>query len=561
MPTSMRRPVLLTAGFLAAALAFRLFYGLSMPFWYEDERQVYLIGLQSLAGGEWPYYGADVVWTGGRVPGALLGWLIRAPLTLATIPEAPAMLLNALSIAALAFFAWYLSRRLSHVPRWLVWSSLFVLPWTLNFSTHVVNPSYVLAGAILFFAGFCEAVPAISRSVLHPRVAWALMGFGLFWILQLHMSWVLLPPFVLAALGLAIRASASGARIRTFTEAVLAFAAGAAAPASLLLPTILRDGFGAGQAEGLVAFQPQHPWGLVTSTARMLSFASFETNRFLGLSTAERALFFWRESWVLPFGLIVTAVGWLHPLWVMVSAVRPHRGADHERRDVREWRAIRWLFALSVVLVWSSYFWSVRGPQAHSFYLMLPVAALFSLTAWNVRAAARGGRLPGFERVALLTIVSSVILHTGLAIDRWSRLSLYADRSVVSAAIDGRNHRYLGERRGAGDVVVDAPLQDLEVVRADWKPVLGRFSSFDITVANRSTTSAFVDLRIASTYLSDHGRLLAVRNGVIKRLIQPGETRTFEGVADGGIPAGSATVSVIVIGAERVLPVRKASRP
>ena len=55
------------------AFAFRLFYGLSMPFWFEDERQVYLIGLRSFARGEWPYFGADVVWTGGQLPGALLG--------------------------------------------------------------------------------------------------------------------------------------------------------------------------------------------------------------------------------------------------------------------------------------------------------------------------------------------------------------------------------------------------------------------------------------------------------------------------------------------------------
>ena len=67
---TVRAPWLLTA--LVAAFAFRLFYGLSMPFWYEDERQVYLIGLQSFARDEWPYFGADVVWTGSRLPGAPL---------------------------------------------------------------------------------------------------------------------------------------------------------------------------------------------------------------------------------------------------------------------------------------------------------------------------------------------------------------------------------------------------------------------------------------------------------------------------------------------------------
>jgi hypothetical protein len=550
----MKLPGFLLA-FLVAAFAFRLFYGLSMPFWYEDERQVYLIGLQSFTTGEWPHYGADVVWTGGRVPGALLGWLIRAPLSVLAIPESPAILLNLLSLAALAFFSWYLTRRFSRVPRWLIWSSLFVLPWTLNFSTHVVNPSYVLCGAVLFFTGFFETVPAISRRIIDARLAWALMGFGLFWILQLHMSWVLLPPFVIAAFVLGLRGGESATRARPVANAFIGFIAGSAVPAMFLLPTILRDGVGAGQVEGLVEFQPQHPWGLVTSTARMLSFASFETNRFLGLSTAERVLVFWREPWVLPFALVVTAAGWLHPLWVLVSAFRPHRASGAPPAEVREWRAVRWLFALSVLLVWLSFFWSVRGPQAHSFYLMLPVATLFAFNAWNIRAGACGGRLPGFERLAVAVVVSSIVLHTGLAIDRWSRLSLYADRDVVAAAIEAREYRHLGERRGAGEVVVDVPLPELEMVRADWKPFLDRFSSFDVTIANRSRTTAWVDLRIATTYLGDHGRLLAVRNGVIKRMLQPGETRTFEGIADGGVPVGTTSATVIVIGGEKVLPV------
>jgi hypothetical protein len=45
------------------------------------------------------------------------------------------------------------------VPRWLIWTSLFTLPWTLNFSTHIVNPSYVLPAQVMFFVGFFEAMP------------------------------------------------------------------------------------------------------------------------------------------------------------------------------------------------------------------------------------------------------------------------------------------------------------------------------------------------------------------------------------------------------------------
>src|SRR6476660_7462334 len=97
---------------LLSAFAFRLFYGLSMPFWFEDERQVYLIGLRSFARGLWPYFGADVVWTGGQLPGALQGMLIRWPLSVWPVPEAPVVLLNLLSWSTLAFFACYLCRRL-----------------------------------------------------------------------------------------------------------------------------------------------------------------------------------------------------------------------------------------------------------------------------------------------------------------------------------------------------------------------------------------------------------------------------------------------------------------
>ncbi len=44
----------------------------------------------------------------------------------------------------------------------------------------------MLAGAIAFFIGFCEAVPALSAGLIRVEYTWALMGFGLTWILQIH---------------------------------------------------------------------------------------------------------------------------------------------------------------------------------------------------------------------------------------------------------------------------------------------------------------------------------------------------------------------------------------
>src|SRR3982751_70642 len=97
---------------LVALFAFRLWFGLSREFFFEDETQIFLMGLRYYATGEWPYFGPDVVWTRSEIPGALQPLLVGLPRKIVPAPEAPFVLLNLLSMAALAGFAWYLTRRL-----------------------------------------------------------------------------------------------------------------------------------------------------------------------------------------------------------------------------------------------------------------------------------------------------------------------------------------------------------------------------------------------------------------------------------------------------------------
>ncbi len=51
-------------------------------------------------------------------------------------------------------------------------------PWTLDVSTHVYNPSYVLAGAIAFFVGAFEVVPSLRCGVLSRPLSFFLMGLA-----------------------------------------------------------------------------------------------------------------------------------------------------------------------------------------------------------------------------------------------------------------------------------------------------------------------------------------------------------------------------------------------
>src|SRR3954463_2970717 len=172
---------------LAVCFAFRLAFGLSREFFFEDETQIFLLGLRYHATGQWPFFGPDVVWTRSEIPGALQALLVGVPLRIAAVPEAPFVLLNLLSFAALCALAWYACAQLPSAPRWLIWGWFLTVPWTLQFSTHIINTSYILAPSIVFFIGFFEAMPAWSLRRLPAWLAFAMMGCAATWLMQIHM--------------------------------------------------------------------------------------------------------------------------------------------------------------------------------------------------------------------------------------------------------------------------------------------------------------------------------------------------------------------------------------
>ena len=64
------------AAVLLLLFAFRLGYGLSQEFFFEDETQIFLMGLRYYATVAWPFFGPDVVWTKSEIPGALQALLV-----------------------------------------------------------------------------------------------------------------------------------------------------------------------------------------------------------------------------------------------------------------------------------------------------------------------------------------------------------------------------------------------------------------------------------------------------------------------------------------------------
>jgi hypothetical protein len=505
---------------LLAAFAFRLGFGLCSPLFTEDETQIYLLGLRFHATHAWPFFGPDVVWTGSQIPGALQGLLVGLPFDVWPIPEAPYVLLALLSTSALALFAWYLGRRLPQLPRWLVWGWLMTLPWTLELSTHIINPSYVLPASVVFFIAWLEAVPRFSTGGLRSPVCHVLMGAALGWIAQVHLSWPLLGPFIAVSLLARFRDGPHAAGI-----AFAAFAAGLLATGAFALPTLIAfglEGGSGGTGANLAPHWREPLTSFLTTLARMLAFASYEVNRFIATGSARQLVFLDQHRWIVPAAVLLWLTGLLHPLWMGLTAFR-------RRSALPEWPAVRWLLLGTAALVTLSFFFSAAPAQARSYYLVAPVAFLYAAYAWTFIDSPRA------RQAAAVILIVNVFFQTSLALTRVSGPSLYMSRARVVAALDLARPDLFAHRRPFGRDATPAmrassvqgadAASHLIVTVAEPSRAVRNLIVWSAEIRNRSATIAYRDLWVESTYYDENGQVLDRRREPVWVVVEPGESR------------------------------------
>jgi hypothetical protein len=169
-------------------------------------------------------------------------------------------------------------------------------------------------------------------------------------------------------------------------------------------------------------------------------------------------------------------------------------------------------------------------------------------------------------------LICGVVMHAGLAIDRWRTTSLYAHRDLAAAAIDAPNDRLLGDRRDTRietqdhrprpiDRVTDADAfltakaeNDLQIVTSTWRRAAFGVSVFSVAVANHGRAAAWIDVRYETAYTAGDGQVVATRQGVLKQILEPGDTRTWDQVADDFVPAGATDATIRITGAEKAIP-------
>jgi hypothetical protein len=453
---------------ILAALVLRTIYGLCINFtevntrYLQDYTQIYLIGLKFYTTKIWPYWGPDITYTATQIPGGLQGLLVGLPFFICELPEAPFILLNILSTLSLAFFAWYISKRITGIPKWFIYAWLLTAPWTINYSTTIINPSYVLAPAIFFFVAVIEMLPVYKEKIFSMNLSCFMMGLSLGWILQIHMSWVLLPFYIVAAFYFLVRTK----NLKLVLSGLFSLGIGFILIMSTFIPTLVKFGFVTGDAESSIVFNISNLKNIDVIT-RFIAFSTFEARHFIaGGFTGEKTLLS-GNLWAAPFILILFITGILQTIYYITFFFR--KTAHSEFKKVK-------LFTIgSILLTYISYLFAVREVASYTFYLLLPVSFWFSFYCIEYLF-----KNSFWRKYAIFFILSGFIYHVVLAREYYPANSLNSKRGLITRALTNKDSRLFAYRRTANwEYAEREKVWKENILTGSKDTVISYFNNFD----------------------------------------------------------------------------------
>lgn len=157
------------------------------------------MGLEYATTGDWPYWGPDVVWSYTRLAGGLQSLLVGIPIALTDSIRSPLFLSNILTILGLVSFAAYVKFRFSNIPFVLILGLSLLLPFTFLHGSVLLNTAYLIPIGITLFITVMDLYCYRDRLIL-DRIGlyFVAIGFCLGLTFQLHLTWVMFMPFIIA---------------------------------------------------------------------------------------------------------------------------------------------------------------------------------------------------------------------------------------------------------------------------------------------------------------------------------------------------------------------------
>jgi hypothetical protein len=221
---------------------------------------------------------------------------------------------------------------------------------------------------------------------------------------------------------------------------------------------------------------------------------------------------------------------------------------------------LRRLVIASVLLVYVSYWFVMEPAQAHAFYVLAPIAVLFSAYCWSIVDS------PSARRAAAFVVVINIAFHGGLAFVRLREDSLYTRRDVVAAAIESKDPGMLGHRRAfardAGPYELDTaiprdPRRDLMVMQPQYTTRFDGSVHWSFVLENANPRVAYRDVLYFATYKQADGTEVQ-RHEYIKEIFEPCDVRAID-LNDGYIDRPFVSASIRVAAAEALVPASAAA--
>lgn len=169
---------------------------------------------------------------------------------------------------------------------------------------------------------------------------------------------------------------------------------------------------------------------------RYLSLASNEIPRFIDTDGASRLCFFRDYLYAVPFLLFAILSGFLQVAYMLISFFM--------RNPVKGFRQVKWILFFTLMFTWFSFFFSVKGPSSHTFYVLFPLVMLYSFYCWQPLF-----RKKWFGILMMLMLFSGIVTNITLAYHNYHVKSLYKKRELPRKAIQQKNYHILGERRAS----------------------------------------------------------------------------------------------------------------
>lgn len=422
--------------FILIAYLLRLAFSINTEFWYPDEDvlQIYLIGLKFFTTGAYPYFGADLVYTNTQIPGGLLGILVGTPFFIFQLPEAPHLLLNLLIVLSCALLCWYISKRVDNFPIKILWVWVFFTSWSICYFTRIVNPSYVVPAAILFWISIFEIYPFTKKGILNEKLCFFLLGFSFFWIFQLHLSFVLLVPYILLAFFYIIKSKKTGYIINR----TIFFIFGSLVSGSFLIPTIIKYGFFNNSSSNISSNIQLHIENLkyfVDYLIKYLAYACFDITRFIGNDNPQRLQFLIDYLWASPFIILLGLFGVVQLIGLIILFFS-------KKNTSFKWQGVKYLFLSAYIFMLFSSIFSVATPGGHTTVLLFPLVILYSAHCFSTVIQKKLIR-----SIVWVMFIFAFISYFAIALNNNKNYSMYKNREIIEKAIEYKDYKLIGKRR------------------------------------------------------------------------------------------------------------------